>query len=80
MPEQLSFKSNGQRVAIVAGLRTPFAKQATDYHGISALEMGQWVVNELLLRTDVPVDLVERLVFGQVIQMPEAPNIARELS
>ncbi len=80
MLEQPVFKTPKQhRVAVVAGLRTPFAKQATDYRGIPALELGQWVVNELLIRMDLDPSLVDRLVFGQVIQMPEAPNIAREI-
>ncbi|KHN63235.1 3-ketoacyl-CoA thiolase [Dickeya fangzhongdai] len=69
----------GDRIAIVSGLRTPFARQATVYHGIPALELGKLVVNELLLRSGVEPELVQQLVFGQVIQMPEAPNIAREI-
>ncbi|RKF19675.1 acetyl-CoA C-acyltransferase FadI [Alginatibacterium sediminis] len=70
---------NGSRIAITAGLRTPFARQATAYHGVSALDLGKTVVNELLARSDIDPKLVEQLVFGQVIQMPEAPNIAREI-
>lgn len=69
----------GERVAIVDGLRTPFVKQATLYQGIPAVNLGQWVVSELLNRSDIDPALVDQLVFGQVIQMPEAPNIAREI-
>ena len=69
----------GDRIAIVAGLRTPFAKQATEFHGVSALDLGKLVVNELLIRSELDVKLVEQLVYGQVVQMPEAPNIAREI-
>ncbi|MCV9879528.1 acetyl-CoA C-acyltransferase FadI [Brenneria izbisi] len=69
----------GDRVAIVNGLRTPFARQATAYHGIPAMDLGKMVVSELLIRTGVPSEMVEQLVFGQVVQMPEAPNIAREI-
>lgn len=71
--------SDGQRIAIVAGLRTPFAKQASYFHGVSALEMGKMVVNEMLIRNEVDVSEIEQVVYGQVIQMPEAPNIAREI-
>ena len=70
---------NGDRIAIVAGLRTPFAKQATDYHGVPAVDLGKMVVQELINRTGIEANLVEQLVFGQVVQMPEAPNIAREI-
>ena len=69
----------GDRIAIVSGLRTPFAKQATEFHGVSALDLGKLVVNELLIRSELDVKLVEQLVYGQVVQMPEAPNIAREI-
>ena len=69
----------GDRIAIVRGLRTPFAKQATAFHGVSALDMGKMVVNELLIRSEIDPVLVEQVVYGQVVQMPEAPNIAREI-
>ena len=69
----------GDRIAITHGLRTPFARQATALHGIPAIELGRMVVSELMARSELPVDIIEQLVFGQVIQMPEAPNIAREI-
>ncbi|MCS5932839.1 hypothetical protein LNQ03_26705 [Klebsiella pneumoniae subsp. pneumoniae] len=37
------------------------------------------VVGEMLARSDIPAEVIEQLVFGQVVQMPEAPNIAREI-
>lgn len=70
---------NGERIAIVAGLRTPFAKQATAYHGVPAVDLGKIVVNELIKKHDLDPKIVDQLVFGQVVQMPEAPNIAREI-
>ena len=70
---------DGERIAIVSGLRTPFAKQATEFHGVSALDLGKLVVNELLIRAELDPTLVEQVVYGQVVQMPEAPNIAREI-
>ncbi|MBR9727469.1 acetyl-CoA C-acyltransferase FadI [Shewanella intestini] len=71
--------ARGERIAIVAGLRTPFAKQATAFHGVSALDMGKMVVNELLSRSELDPKMIEQLVYGQVVQMPKAPNIAREI-
>lgn len=70
---------NGERIAIVAGLRTPFAKQATAFHGVPAVDLGKIVVNELMQKHDIDPSIVDQLVFGQVVQMPEAPNIAREI-
>ena len=71
--------SQGERIAVVAGLRTPFAKQATAFHGVPAVDLGKLVVNELMKSNDVDPAIVDQLVFGQVVQMPEAPNIAREI-
>lgn len=67
------------RVAIVAGLRTPFAKQGTAYKDMSALDLGKTVVAELLERTGVAAREVERVVYGQVLPSIAAPNIAREI-
>jgi acetyl-CoA acyltransferase len=69
----------GSRIAIVSGLRIPFARQASAYHGVNAMQLGQMVVNELLIRSELDSREIQQLVFGQVIQMPEAPNIAREI-
>ncbi|MEH0092855.1 MULTISPECIES: acetyl-CoA C-acyltransferase FadI [Vibrio] len=70
---------SGERVAIVAGIRTPFARQSTEFAQVPAIDLGKMVVNELLTRTEIDPKLIEQLVFGQVVQMPEAPNIAREI-
>ncbi len=72
-------KPKVDRVAIVSGLRTPFAKQASHYRGINAIELGKMVVNELMIKTELDPKLIERVVFGQVVILPEAPNIAREI-
>ncbi len=69
----------GDRIAFVSGLRTPFARQATAYHGIPAVDLGKMVVSELVAQTNIPQEEIDQLVFGQVVQMPEAPNIAREI-
>jgi len=70
---------SGERVAIVAGLRTPFARQSTEFSQVPAVDLGKMVVSEMLARTDIDPKLIELVVFGQVIQMPAAPNIAREI-
>ncbi|RUT65410.1 acetyl-CoA C-acyltransferase FadI [Morganella morganii] len=72
-------QAQAERIAIVDGLRTPFARQSTVYRDIPAVELGRAVVQELLFRQPFPSELVDLVVFGQVIQMPAAPNIAREI-
>lgn len=74
-------KGNGKatRVAVVRGLRTPFAKQATAYRNMSALDLGKTVVAELLARTGVDPHEIQQVVYGQVVPSLQAPNIAREI-
>ena len=71
---------NGRRVAIVAGVRTPFAKAGTALKSISAIDLGKLCVAELLQRTNLDGKEVQALVFGTVIPSVLAPNIAREVS
>lgn len=72
-------KKNGRRVAVVAGLRTPFAKSGTAYRNLSALDLGKLVVAEMLERSNVRPEDVQQLVYGQVVPSLSAPNIAREI-
>lgn len=69
----------GERVAIVAGLRTPFAKQGTAYASMSAKDLGCVVVRELLERTALDRREIGLVVYGQAVPDPRAPNIAREI-
>ena len=72
-------ESNGKRVAIVAGLRTPFAKQWSAYREVSALDLANIVVSEMLQRVDLDPREIQQVVYGQVVPSVEAPNIAREI-
>ncbi len=73
-------KRVGRRVAIVAGLRTPFCKSGTAYRDLSALDLGRAVVAELLARTELDPKTVDALTFGCVVPSLGAPNIAREIA
>jgi len=67
------------RVAVIRGLRTPFAKSGTHYARLSALDLGKIVVAELVERSGINPNDVQELVFGNVIPSVKAPNIAREV-
>jgi acetyl-CoA acyltransferase len=68
-----------QRVAVIRGLRTPFAKSGTHYAKLSALDLGKMVVTELVERSGINPKEVDELIFGNVIPSVKAPNIAREI-
>lgn len=68
-----------RRVAIVDGLRTPFAKSGTAFKDLSTLELSNKVVAELLARSGLEGSQVDRVVYGSVVQDVASPNIAREI-
>src|SRR5437660_2282062 len=67
------------RVAVIRGVRTPFAKSGTHYARLSALDLGKLAVSELVARSGIDPKSVQELVFGNVISSVKAPNIAREI-
>ncbi|MEM1024340.1 MAG: acetyl-CoA C-acyltransferase FadI [Myxococcota bacterium] len=67
------------RVAIVGGARTPFARRGTVYKELSALELGALAVRGALDATQLEAKPIDALVFGQVVPSVKAPNIAREI-
>jgi acetyl-CoA acyltransferase len=76
----MSFGTPGRRVAIIAGVRTPFAKAGTVLKQLSAIDLGKRCVAELIQRTELDGNLVDALIYGTVVQSVIAPNIAREVS
>jgi acetyl-CoA acyltransferase len=76
----MALSDHGQRVAIIAGVRTPFARAGTVLKGVSAIDLGKACVAELIQRTNLDGREVDALVFGTVVPSVLAPNIAREVS
>jgi acetyl-CoA acyltransferase len=70
----------GRRVAIIAGVRTPFAKAGTVLKDLSAIDLGKRCVAELIQRSELDGALVDALIYGTVVPSVLAPNIAREVS
>jgi acetyl-CoA acyltransferase len=75
----MSPKKNGRRVAIVDGLRTPFAKSGTVLRNESTLDLASSVVAELVARTGIDAATVDQVVYGTVVADIAAPNLAREI-
>ncbi len=69
-----------RRVAIIAGVRTPFAKAGSELRHLNAIELGKLAVGELVHRSGVDPATVDLLVFGTVVASVLAPNIAREIA
>ena len=71
---------NGRRVAVVAGVRTPFAKAGTALKDVRAVDLARYAARELLERTNLDGQEVDEVIFGQVVASPLVPNIGREVS
>jgi acetyl-CoA acyltransferase len=69
-----------RRPVIVGGLRAPFARSGTILRDASAVQMARHAARELLYRADLAGDLVDEVIFGQVIPSVLAPNVAREVA
>jgi acetyl-CoA acyltransferase len=70
-------KNMKERLAIVDGIRSPFCKSGSSMANILADDLGAVIVKELIARTDIDVSLIDELIFGNVGQPANAPNIAR---
>ncbi|HEX9507310.1 MAG TPA: beta-ketoacyl synthase N-terminal-like domain-containing protein, partial [Myxococcales bacterium] len=74
-----SSTNGSRRVAIVNGLRTPFAKAGTVFGSLTALDLGRMVVQELVQRSELDPGQIDEVVFGQVIPTLTVTSIAREV-
>jgi acetyl-CoA acyltransferase len=70
----------GRRVAIVAGVRTPFMKSGTTLRDVSAVALARHAARELLFRSEIDGREVDEVIFSQVVPSVLAPNVGREVS
>ena len=72
---------NGQdRIAIVAGLRTPFSRSWSDLNDVDHVELSTQVARELLFRMELRPQDVDQVIWGTVISVVRSPNVAREVA
>jgi acetyl-CoA acyltransferase len=73
-------KQNGRdRVAVVAGLRTPFTKAGTSQRAMRTVDLATAVVKELVQRSEIAPKEVTLCVYGQVVPTLDWLNVAREV-
>ena len=70
----------GRRPAIVAGLRTPFARSATVFRDVAAVALARHAARELIIRSELDGREVDEVIFSQVVASVLTPNVAREVS
>jgi acetyl-CoA acyltransferase len=70
---------NGRRVAIVAGMRTPFARAWTAYRELGSADLGAEAVRALLHHSGLDPKAVDQVVFGCVAAPANGPHVGREV-
>ena len=66
-----------ERIAIVSGLRTPFCKSGGVMHHVDPSDLGACLISELLVRSSISKELIDEVIFGNVMQTADLANIAR---
>ncbi len=69
-----------ERVAVIGGARTPFAKAGTYLKDRTALELGTHAVDGTLTKLDLDPEVVDQLVYGIVTVDARVPHLAREVN
>lgn len=73
------FTPTPRRVAVVAGVRTPFLRSGTDFKDMTAVELGTVAVREVVARAEVDPKTIDLVIYGTVIPSVAQTNIAREI-
>ena len=71
--------SSLQRVAIVAGCRTPFVKAGKAFKELGPLKLAVHAVRGLIDRHEIDEGCIDALCLGATIPEPGRPNLAREV-
>ena len=75
-----TIESRPEPLAVVAGLRTPFAKIFGPLSSVAADELGRIAVTAILQKSGVRPDQVDEVIFGNVASPPDTANISRVIS
>lgn len=71
---------NDNRIVIVGGVRTPFAKAFTDLAELNASDLAKLTTQELIQRLDLPPEVIDEVIWGAVLPTMSNLNIGREVA
>ncbi len=69
-----------KEVVIVSAVRTPIGSYGGALKSTSAVELGTIVVKEALKRAGITTDIVDEVIFGNVLQGGLGQNVARQVA
>ena len=67
-----------ERIAVIGGVRTPFARARSVFSKMSAASLGGVALRETVSRTGIDPKLIDEIYFGIVSAPAEGSNISRE--
>eukprot|EP00037_Helgoeca_nana_P032138 m.412413 g.412413 ORF g.412413 m.412413 type:complete len:471 (-) comp28844_c0_seq1:181-1593(-) len=74
-------KYNGrmkQNIVLVEGVRTPFCTSGSAFIDLKPHDLAREALKGLITRTQIPLDEVDHVIMGTVIQEVKTSNVARE--
>lgn len=69
-----------KQAVIVSAVRTPIGAYGGAFKDVSAVDLGVAVVKEVLKRANVNPEMVDEVIFGNVLQAGLGQNVARQVS
>lgn len=75
-----STKTLPQPLAVVAGVRTPFAKAFGALSSVPADQLGRTAVVAAIEKAGLKPDQIDEVIFGNVASPPDAANVSRVIS
>src|SRR5580693_1797034 len=73
----VALNNNPNRVAILAGARTPFVKMGGALHEVHPADLARIAMVETLYRAHWPMDRLDEVLLGNVVMPADATNLAR---
>jgi acetyl-CoA acetyltransferase family protein len=73
-------KSQAHKVAVVSGVRTPFAKAGSKLKDCSAVHLGVTAMREAIARVELEPGEIDEVVFGNAGTPADAANISRVIA
>lgn len=69
-----------REVVIVSGVRTAVGTYGGQFKNVSAVELGTSAAKEAMKRANITPEMVEEVIFGNVLQAGQGQNVARQVS
>lgn len=69
-----------REVVIVSAVRTPIGSFGGSLKDVSAVKLGAFAAKEALIRANIKPEMVEEVIFGNILQAGIGQNLARQVS